>query len=167
MDQYIEYFNTSGSLIVGDIYGQIFCNSKLSGMPDLMNLRRRHQRFEKDKVVSFIPPDGQFSLMQYNVTLANIQSLPIIVKPNLFVSKDSAKFDITLSPRFTSVKLMEGVILALSLPNTVSSVTLHANHGQFSFDQITKQIRWTLGKISPEVNVGGVPTLTGTIYSDD
>jgi AP-3 complex subunit mu len=60
---------------------QIDCCVKLSGMPDLtltfMNPRLlddvsfhpcvRHKRWENERVLSFVPPDGNFRLLSYHI----------------------------------------------------------------------------------------------------
>ncbi len=63
------------------IVNQIDCCIKLSGMPDLtlffLNPRLlddvsfhpcvRYKRWENDKVLSFVPPDGNFRLISYHI----------------------------------------------------------------------------------------------------
>jgi len=71
----------SGSM-VSEVSGSIECNCHMTGMPDL-NLEFtnpsviddcsfhpcvRYNRYEKNKIVSFVPPDGNFQLMRYSVT---------------------------------------------------------------------------------------------------
>lgn len=72
----------SGAQVSCDIIGYVDCQCKLSGMPDLIlnfvNSRIledvsfhpcvRYRRWELEKNVSFIPPDGNFRLMTYQVT---------------------------------------------------------------------------------------------------
>ena len=66
-------------IVNSSIAGRVEVQTKLSGMPDLTlrwtNPRLiedaslhpcvRYNRFEQDKVLSFIPPDGNFTLMKY------------------------------------------------------------------------------------------------------
>ena len=73
---------TTGNLISSDVSGSIQCQSHLSGVPDLLLTFQdpsliddcsfhpcvRYSRFEKDQVVSFVPPDGHFELMKYSIT---------------------------------------------------------------------------------------------------
>jgi AP-3 complex subunit mu len=72
---------TSGNLISLDVSGSIQCQSHLSGLPDLLLTFKdpsliddcsfhpcvRYQRYERDQVVSFVPPDGFFELMRYSI----------------------------------------------------------------------------------------------------
>lgn len=71
----------TGAVVSSDVSGTIQCQSHLSGVPDLLltfkdpNLLDdcsfhpcvRYARFEKDQIVSFVPPDGDFELMRYRI----------------------------------------------------------------------------------------------------
>ena len=71
----------NGGVISSDVSGSIQAQSNLSGVPDLILTFNdatliddcsfhpcvRYARFEKDKVVSFVPPDGPFELMRFRV----------------------------------------------------------------------------------------------------
>jgi AP-3 complex subunit mu len=70
-------------VITSSIYGTVNCQCRLSGMPDLTlrwsNPRLiddasfhpcvRYNRYEMDRVISFVPPDGNFNLMKYRYAL--------------------------------------------------------------------------------------------------
>ena len=76
------------------------CNSMLSGRPDLTlsfidpNILEdtsfhpcvRLARWEREKVISFIPPDGVFRLFTYRVR--GISNLPIYVNPQITFGTD-------------------------------------------------------------------------------
>ena len=79
----------NGNVISTEVSGSIEANCRMSGMPDL-NLEFtnpsafddcsfhpcvRYNRFERSKIVSFVPPDGQFQLMRYRV----INNAPVVV----------------------------------------------------------------------------------------
>ncbi|KND03535.1 uncharacterized protein SPPG_08897 [Spizellomyces punctatus DAOM BR117] len=172
----------NNNIITAEAHGEVLCNTRLSGMPDLiltfMNHRVlednmtsfhpcvRYHRFEKDRVLSFVPPDGQFKLMDYNVNMSSPQTLPLLVKPSIHFSKTTGKLDISVQPRSTGGKIVENAALSITLPKAVASVKLNANVGQCTFDQMTKELRWTIGKISTDFNVSGVPLLTGNLYME-
>lgn len=72
----------SGQIISSDVSGSIQCQCHLSGIPDLLLTFKdpaliddcsfhpcvRYGRYERDAVVSFVPPDGDFELMKYSLT---------------------------------------------------------------------------------------------------
>lgn len=67
----------------GEVYGRIAANCRLSGMPDLMMTFKdpsliddcafhpcvRYAKFDQDRSVSFVPPDGEFELLNYRYVL--------------------------------------------------------------------------------------------------
>jgi AP-3 complex subunit mu len=71
-----------GNVVSADVQGSIVCQSQLSGVPDLLltfNDPRliddcsfhpcvRYAKFENEGVVSFVPPDGHFTLMEYRLS---------------------------------------------------------------------------------------------------
>ncbi|KAL7555257.1 hypothetical protein ACHAWF_018917 [Thalassiosira exigua] len=73
--------SANGSVVSSDVSGTVQAQSNLSGVPDLLLTFNdpdliddcsfhpcvRYARFEKDRVVSFVPPDGPFELMRYRV----------------------------------------------------------------------------------------------------
>ena len=96
--------SSDGSLLTSDVTGSIQAQSNLSGVPDLILTFNdasliddcsfhpcvRYSRFEKDKVVSFVPPDGPFELMRYRGRMSNsggnqciVGNMPIQVIPRI------------------------------------------------------------------------------------
>ena len=73
----------NGLIISSEVSGAIAANSRLSGVPDLalsfanpgliddcsFHPCVRYTRFERDKIVSFVPPDGPFELMRYRYVI--------------------------------------------------------------------------------------------------
>lgn len=89
-------YESNGSLVSSDIRGSIICNSHMSGMPDLtLHLTTpgviedcafhpcvRYARWEREQVVSFVPPDGAFTLMTYRVSPDRAApSSPVFCRP--------------------------------------------------------------------------------------
>uniref|UniRef100_A0A7S1CHD6 MHD domain-containing protein n=1 Tax=Bicosoecida sp. CB-2014 TaxID=1486930 RepID=A0A7S1CHD6_9STRA len=86
----------NGQVVATDAFGKVRCNCKLSGTPDALLLFRetnfaadpafhrcvRYSRWQKDKVLSFIPPDGQFQLMRYRVNTRSIEQ-PVYCRPQV------------------------------------------------------------------------------------
>ena len=77
-----------GNVVSADVSGSIECVSRLSGVPDLTLTFRdpsliddcsfhpcvRYGRYERDHVVSFVPPDGAFNLMRYRVASSGVRA---------------------------------------------------------------------------------------------
>ncbi|KAG6384085.1 hypothetical protein SASPL_156127 [Salvia splendens] len=91
--------SSKGSVLRCDVTGKILMKCFLSGMPDLklglndkLDLRKNHSsnpvllrefklRFNSEKTVSFVPPDGEFELMKYRITEG--VNLPFRVLPTI------------------------------------------------------------------------------------
>jgi AP-1 complex subunit mu len=80
--------NANGNVVRSEILGAVKMKCYLSGMPELrLGLndkvmfettgRSELSRFENDRTISFIPPDGEFELMSYRLSQA--------VKPLIWV----------------------------------------------------------------------------------
>ncbi|KAJ3100897.1 AP-3 complex subunit mu-2, partial [Phlyctochytrium planicorne] len=170
-----------GNIVNGNINGEIACTSKLSGMPDLTlmfaNSRIfdeqntsfhhsvRYPRFQRDRVLSFIPPDGDFKLMSYTMPITQSQSLPFLVKPSLQITKSGGKLHISLTPGRTNGKPLELVTLTTILPPFIANVKLDATHGTVGYDIATRKVRWHIPRLGSENNMQGVSaSLTGILY---
>ncbi|KAI9311783.1 Mu homology domain-containing protein [Dichotomocladium elegans] len=169
----------NGSVVSCEAHGNVIAKCQLSGMPDLtlsfVNPRviddgltkephSRYRKWESDKVLSFVPPDGIFKLMSYRVALNHFQAMPLQVKPQILLSQNGGKFDITVHPRTSGGKPIENVVLTLPMPKSTNNVNATCNSGQYMYDPVTKSIRWDIGKIQPRDRA---PMLSGTFRSGD
>ncbi|GLV41274.1 carmine [Carabus blaptoides fortunei] len=164
----------AGATVFADIQGYIDCCVKLSGMPDLtlsfMNPRLfddvsfhpcvRYKRWEGERVLSFIPPDGNFRLMSYHINSQSAVALPIYVRHNLIVrSGEQGRLDITVGPKQTLGRTVEGVKLEISMPKCILNCSLQSNQGKYNFDPVAKILYWEVGRI----DVTKLPNIRGTI----
>ncbi|KAK7930787.1 hypothetical protein WMY93_007182 [Mugilogobius chulae] len=165
----------SGTTVFAEIQGVIEACVRLSGMPDLtlsfMNPRLlddvsfhpcvRFKRWEAEHVLSFIPPDGNFTLMTYHVSAQNLVAIPVYVKQsiNFFDSGSSGRLDITIGPKQTMGKTVESLSVTIPMPKTVLSTNLTATQGSHTFDLATKVLVWDIGKLNPQK----LPNLKGSL----
>jgi len=162
----------SGSVVFAEIQGVISALCKLSGMPDLclsfVNSRIlddvsfhpcvRYKRWESEKVLSFVPPDGNFKLCSYHVgNQGGMVSVPLYIRHNIQYAGSGGKFEVTVGPRHTSGKVVESVKVSASLPKQVTNVNLLPTQGEYQFNPVTKELVWDIGKIAP----GKPPSIRG------
>ncbi|KAG8924351.1 hypothetical protein FRC02_010491 [Tulasnella sp. 418] len=111
----------NGSLLSSEIWGNIKCNCRLSGTPDLIlsftnpkvmldpsfHSCVRLQKYQQTSALSFVPPDGNFVLMDYRVlasatpalktvsavssTQLQLQLIPLILKPVIELGEKGGK----------------------------------------------------------------------------
>jgi len=169
----------NGATVMCEIQGYIDCCVKLSGMPDLtlslVNPRLlddvsfhpcvRLKKWESERILSFIPPDGNFRLISYHIGSQNTISIPIYVKPNIqFREGSSGRFELTVGPKQTMGKTLEAVVIESSMPKSVLNCTLTPSQGKCTFDPVKKVLHWDIGKIESNAqSAGRLPTLRGNI----
>ncbi|KFV79404.1 AP-3 complex subunit mu-1 [Struthio camelus australis] len=148
---------------------------KLSGIPDLslsfMNPRLlddvsfhpciRFKRWESERVLSFIPPDGNFRLISYRVSSQNLVAIPVYVKHMISFKENSSsgRFDVTIGPKQNMGKTVEGVVMTVHMPKAVLNMNLTSTQGSYTFDPVTKVLTWDVGKITPQK----LPNLKGIV----
>lgn len=161
----------NGMMAQSEVHGEALVNCRLTGMPDLLlkftnstplddvSLHPcvRISRWEQERVISFIPPDGEFTLMTYRV-VGNIQ-LPLYVKPTIIYSDLGAKVHVQAGTKINSTdKSVEDVVVSIPFTKSTATATLSANVGVVTFDDQTKVATWNIGKLRSSL----VPTLEGT-----
>lgn len=175
----------NGQTVCAEIQGYIDCCIKLSGMPDLtlsfMNPRLfddvsfhpcvRFKRWESERMLSFIPPDGNFRLMSYHIGAQSIVAIPVYVRHSLTFrgggggsgggggEANAGRLDITVGPKTTLGRTVEGVRLEISMPKAVLNCTLLANQGKYTFDPVQRLLHWDVGRL----DVTKLPNLRGTV----
>lgn len=162
-----------GNVIAASVYGEISCTCRLSGMPDLTltftrpslledaSLHRcvRIARYQKERCLSFVPPDGQFNLCSYRVPGTALGTLPIYVKPSISFRGTSGRVQIMMGSKLSADKPVTNCMLTWFFPVAVKSHTITANIGTFRIDQRTGQARWDIGRLAKDIT----PMLQGNV----
>ena len=73
-----------------------------------------------------------------SAALTHYQAMPLQVKPQILISKNGGRFDITVHPRSTDGKPIENVKVSLPMPKSTISVNATCNSGQYMYDPVTK-----------------------------
>jgi len=175
---------SDGQMVACEISGTIKCNSRLSGVPDLTLVFTdpsvlddcsfhpcvRYSRYERDNVVSFVPPDGIFELMKYRVQMPKIV-LPIYCEPRLNYHEDRGTVSVmvgaqsmpTLSSGVKGGPSVEDIAIKIPLPKGVQTADLEANVGKHLWDQGSKCCTWNVGKLNDAAKSAKSPNLTGKL----
>ncbi|KAG7345226.1 adaptor complex medium subunit family-domain containing protein [Nitzschia inconspicua] len=184
--------DTTGNVISLDVSGSIQCQCHLSGIPDLLLTFKdpnliddcsfhpcvRYGRFERDQVISFVPPDGNFELMKYSIGADKRShfSPPLdchfqwnVTKPAADGS-DTADYSarllvevrvkslsslITSASRNSSIRMMvEDVAVTIPFPKQVRTASFQVSPGtSVIFDEAGKVAKWTLGKLADDASM--------------
>lgn len=106
-------------------------------------------RYERDKVVSFVPPDGQFELMKYRVHRSNAVLAPCYCQPQfnfnyaenqgtVSVMVGPAPHNSIIYPAARGPLLVEDVVLVIPFSKNVRTTNLIATVGSVLYDEVTK-----------------------------
>jgi len=161
----------NGMVISSSVYGTVNCLCKLSGMPDLTlrwtNPRLiddasfhpcvRYNRYEMDRVISFVPPDGNFVLMKYRI-YQTIQP-PMYCKPSITFNETGGKVNVMIGPKNCGDKTVEEILITIPFPKCVATTNLEPSYGTTSYDDRTKVFKWFVPKIPKDKT----PMLTGSV----
>jgi len=147
----------------GYIKGTLMCDSKLSGMPEVRLTFKngrvledqttcfhpcvRYAKFLKDRVLSFVPPDGSFKLMEYMLDVSSHQTLPVYVKPQFFIRNGEGKLDVSVTVRKTSGRDVEDLKVNIGFPNNIQNIKINSITGVNRFDQDGKTVLWNIGNV--------------------
>lgn len=94
-------------------------------------------------MVSFVPPDGAFTLMSYRVD--GVTQMPLSVRPSVAVAGQTGRIHIAVSPRHNDRKAVEDLVLTIPLPKATLSTALSASGGSIRYDETRKIVRWEIG----------------------
>ena len=120
----------------------------------------RFKRWESERILSFIPPDGNFRLMSYHIGSQSVVAIPIYVRHNIQLKPgEQGKLDIAVGPKTTLGRTLESVKLEISMPKAVLNCSLIANQGKYTYDPVEKKLHWDVGRI----DVTKLPNLKGTV----
>jgi len=171
VEQVDAIFGENQMLEASNVYASIRCNCQLSDMPDLtlnftkpsllddVSLHRcvRIHRFQRERIISFVPPDGKFTLMTYRIR--GPPRLPIYVKPTVTFRAGGARIHLMVGTKGDTSQPVTDVAVSIPLPKATLTSTLSANVGVIKQDQITKVCRWIIGRIPSD----RVPELEGNL----
>jgi len=164
--------DNNGALVTCEVHGTIEVNCRLTGMPDLtltfsapemmqdcsFHPCVRFGRWERERLMSFVPPDGNFQLVSYRVDRP--VQLPIFVRPQISYNAHGGMVNISVGTKQgMNEKAMEDIKVVVPFPKCVSTVSLNASCGNYVFDDITKVLEWTVGKVPRDKS----PMINGTI----
>lgn len=173
----------NGNVITAEINGYIDCNVKLTGMPDLnltfVNSRLfddvsfhpcvRHRRWESDRNLSFVPPDGQFRLMTYHIRTQNLVTIPLYIKQTInFKNAQNGRLELQVGPKRMMGKVLENVVIEIVMPKNVNNMGLSQSQGKYTYDTSTRLFVWEVGKLEGKTaSIKGSLTLNSTIDCPD
>ncbi|KNC53708.1 AP-1 complex subunit mu-1 [Thecamonas trahens ATCC 50062] len=166
--------SATGTVLRSEIVGSVQMRTYLSGMPELrLGLNDRtlyeavgagasrksvemedikfHQcvrlsRFERDRTISFIPPDGEFELMSYRMQTS---AKPLIwITPIVERHKGSrVEYMIKVTPQFKARSMANNVVIRIPVPADSDSPKIKTSNGSAKYAPQDDMIVWTIKQL--------------------
>ncbi|CAJ0957686.1 unnamed protein product [Ranitomeya imitator] len=162
--------NSNGSVLLSEIVGSVKLKVFLSGMPELrLGLNDRvlfeltgrnknktveledvkfHQcvrlsRFENDRTISFIPPDGDFELMSYRL---NTQVKPLIWIESVIEKFSHSRLEIMVKAKgqFKKQSVANNVEISVPVPSDADSPKFKTSVGSAKYVPEKNVVVWTI-----------------------
>lgn len=123
----------------------------------------RLAKWSANKVISFVPPDGRFILMEYRLASPTSEDvIPLSVKPVVTTGKSGGAFHWTISSRNPPTKPLENIKLTLNIGKHASNVQAVLSGGRSSaprdddepvsgrwdFDAVHGNLSWRIASLS-------------------
>jgi len=174
IDEIDGIIESNGALTTSRISGRVMLDNQLSGIPDLL-LRFQNpgilddvcfhpcirlSRWEKEQVISFIPPDGKFKLMEFR-SKGNI-STPIYVSPHILFGEGTGTLTITVGQKPVTDKPVEDIIITIPFATNCNGITLTSKTGIVDVDETTKVCTWRIKQLPKQTN----PVIEGSFAFD-
>lgn len=139
----------------------VFKNSRLIGDVGLHSCVR-YKRWESERVISFVPPEGQFQLFTYRCREGVV--LPLYLQPQIHFNRDggSVSLMIGVKPGVTDKNVEARVTIPFGTSLGTSKMEFKANFGKVLVDETAKTVTWDIGKLPRDGNVS--PHLEGKVF---
>ncbi|EDO07349.1 Adaptor complexes medium subunit family protein [Babesia bovis T2Bo] len=107
------------------------------------------ERFESDRAISFIPPDGEFELMTYRVNchVKPLFSCDVIVNNN---SSTRIDFTVRATSRFKSKSIANNVEFEIPVPSDVQFPNLKTSIGTVKYMPDMDAVLWSIKEFQGE-----------------
>jgi AP-2 complex subunit mu-1 len=161
-----------GTVLKSDVVGQVIMKTQLSGMPeckfginDKLLIRDnanavdgektqqkgiqcvRLGKFDRDRSITFIPPDGLFEVMTYRVSQSI--NLPFKITPVIqeFPDDNRIEYSVKLRAIFEHSNFANNVVVKIPVPSNTANVKIYgAGIGKGKYEPDKSAILWRIKK---------------------
>eukprot|EP00471_Norrisiella_sphaerica_P005630 CAMPEP_0184490020 /NCGR_PEP_ID=MMETSP0113_2-20130426/16938_1 /TAXON_ID=91329 /ORGANISM="Norrisiella sphaerica, Strain BC52" /LENGTH=204 /DNA_ID=CAMNT_0026873747 /DNA_START=696 /DNA_END=1310 /DNA_ORIENTATION=- len=122
----------------------------------------RINRFRRERVISFVPPDGRFTLLTY--FLRGPCQLPIFVRPSINYTNGTGNVNISVGSKMRDQsKTIEDVKVIIPFPKDMLSSNLTTNAGSVTTVETAsgphREVHWVI----PRLPKDKTPVLEGSV----
>jgi AP-2 complex subunit mu-1 len=104
-------------------------------------------KFDQERIISFVPPDGEFELMRYRAT-ENI-NLPFKVHAIVNeVNKTKVEYSIAIRANYGSKLFATNVVVRIPTPLNTARITERVSQGKAKYEPEANNIVWKIARFS-------------------
>ncbi|KAJ0158309.1 AP-2 complex subunit mu [Colletotrichum tanaceti] len=104
-------------------------------------------KFDSDRIISFVPPDGEFELMRYRAT-ENV-NLPFKVHAIVNeVGRTKVEYSIGIKANFGSKLFATNVVVRIPTPLNTAKITERCTQGKAKYEPSENNIVWKIGRFT-------------------
>lgn len=176
--------NPKGTVLSGDVSGQIMLKAYLSGMPEcklglndklMMEGEKRrgpkragkeiaiddvtfHQcvrlgKFDTDRTISFVPPDGEFELMRYRITENIVPPFRVVSPIVREIGKTRLEVQITVKSVFNERLYGKNVVVKIPVPKNTAKCKMSVTSGSAKYKPELNSIVWSIKKFPGQIEL--------------
>lgn len=109
-------------------------------------------KFDSDRIISFVPPDGEFELMRYRAT-ENV-NLPFKVHAIVNeVGKTKVEYSILVRSNFGSKLFATNVVVRIPTPLNTARITERCTQGKAKYEPSENHIVWKIGRFTGQSEI--------------
>ncbi|KAL2010188.1 hypothetical protein VTN00DRAFT_5995 [Thermoascus crustaceus] len=104
-------------------------------------------RFDADRTISFVPPDGEFELMRYRAT-ENV-NLPFKVHPIVReIGTTKVEYSVAIKANYGSKLFATNVVVRIPTPLNTAKITERTSQGRAKYEPEQNNIVWKIARFS-------------------
>lgn len=103
-------------------------------------------KFETERSISFIPPDGEFELMRYRTT--KDISFPFRIIPLVRETGNKMEIKVVLKSNYRTALLGQKIEVRIPTPSTTSGVNLMCNKGRSKYKSSDNAVVWRIKRMA-------------------
>lgn len=104
-------------------------------------------KFDQDRIISFVPPDGEFELMRYRAT-ENV-NLPFKVQCIVNeIGKTKVEYSVAIKSNYGAKLFATNVLVRIPTPLNTAKITERTNQGKAKYEPEQNNIVWKINRFN-------------------
>jgi len=106
----------------------------------------RLNRYDSDKTIMFIPPDGEYDLMTYRINKTN---LPFDVSSMVSErGRNRVEYHVKVKARYEQYNVAQDIVVNVPVPSNTSNVNVKTTGGKCQYSPTKSVIEWSVPKLA-------------------